>query len=96
MATHISLVNFTDQGIRNIKDSPDRLNAFVVMAEKMGMTVKTAYYTLGNYDMVVIMEGPEETGTAALMKLCSLGNVRSQTLSAFTPEEMKKILARMP
>jgi uncharacterized protein with GYD domain len=96
MATFINLATFTDQGIKNIKESPDRLNAFRAMAEKMGLTVKSAYYTLGSYDMVVIVEGPEDAGMAALMKLGSLGNVRSQTLRGFSPEETKAIIAKMP
>lgn len=53
MATFISLINFTDQGIRNVKDSPARFEAFKAMAEKLGVTVKSAYYTLGNYDIVL-------------------------------------------
>jgi len=56
----ISLVNFTDQGIRNVKDSADRFEAFKAMAEKLGGTLKGVYYTMGHYDMVVIMEGSDE------------------------------------
>jgi uncharacterized protein with GYD domain len=96
MATFINLATFTDQGIKNIKESPDRLDAFRAMAEKLGMTVKGAYYTLGQYDMVVIVEGPEESGMATLLKLGSLGNVRSQTLRGFSPEETRAIIAKMP
>ena len=95
MATFISLVNFTDQGIRNVKDSPDRLNAFRTMAEKVGVAVKSAYYTVGKYDIVVVMEGSEEAVTTTLLKVGSLGNVRSQTLRAFSPDEMKQIISKM-
>lgn len=95
MATFISLVNFTDQGIRNIKDSPDRLNAFRTMAEKVGVAVKSVYYTVGQYDLVVVMEGSEEAVTTTLLKVGSLGNVRSQTLRAFSPDEMKQIISKM-
>lgn len=97
MATYISLLNFTDQGIRNIKDSPDRFEDFRAMAEKMGLAVKNVYWTVGHYDLVVILEGPEtETAAAALMKTGSLGNVRSQTLRGFSEEEMRKIISNMP
>jgi uncharacterized protein with GYD domain len=96
MATFISLLNFTDQGIRNVKESTDRFDAFRAMAEKMGVTVKSAHYTVGNYDMVVVTEGPEEAAMAVLMKVGSLGNIRSQTLRAFSPDEMRKIMAKMP
>jgi uncharacterized protein with GYD domain len=96
MATFISLLNFTDQGIRNIKDSPDRYVAFRAMAEKLGVAVKGFYYTLGHHDMVVIMEGPDEAVTTALLGVGSLGNVRSQTLRGFSVEEAKKIIGNVP
>ena len=96
MATFISLLNFTDQGIRNVKESPDRFDAFRALAEKMGVTVKSGYYTVGGYDMVVVTEGPEEASMAVLMKVGSLGNIRSQTMRAFTPDEMKLIIAKVP
>jgi len=93
MATYISLLNFTDQGIRNIKESPDRYTAFKSMAEKMGVSVKGIYYTVGQYDMVVVVEGSDEAVTTALLKVGSLGNVRSQSLRAFSVDEMKKIIS---
>ncbi|MBK6971789.1 MAG: GYD domain-containing protein [Sterolibacteriaceae bacterium] len=96
MATFISLVSFTDQGIRNVKDSPDRFDAVRAMAEKMGVTVKGGYYTLGDYDMVLIVEGPEEAAMAMLMKVGSMGNVRLRSLRAFSPDEMRQILSKMP
>ena len=96
MATFISLINFTDQGIRNVKDSPQRYEAFMAMAQKLGVTIKSIYYTVGNYDLVVIVEGSDEAATAALLKVGSLGNVRTQTLRAFSLDEMKSILGKMP
>jgi len=96
MATFISLVNFTDQGIRNVKDSPDRYEAFKALAEKVGGKVKGVYYTMGHYDMVLIVEGSDEAAMTAMLKVGSLGNVRTETLRGFSVEEMKKIIGKMP
>jgi uncharacterized protein with GYD domain len=96
MPTYVTLANFTDQGIRNVKDSPDRLGAFRDMAEKLGVSIKSVHYTVGNYDIVTVVEGADEAVTAALLKLGSLGNIRTQTLRAFSPEEMKTIIMKMP
>ncbi|MBV8495654.1 MAG: GYD domain-containing protein [Gammaproteobacteria bacterium] len=96
MATYISLLSFTDQGVRNIKDSPDRYGAFRAMAEKLGVTVKSFHYTVGRYDMVVVVEGNDEAVTTALLKAASLGNVRSETLRAFSVDETKRIIGNIP
>ena len=96
MATYVVLANFTDQGIRNVKDSPDRLGAFRAAAEKLGVTMKSVNYTVGAYDIVTVVEGSEEAVTSALLKLGSLGNVRTETMRAFSPEEMKAIIGKMP
>ena len=96
MATFISLVNFTDQGIRSVKDSPDRYEAFRAMAEKVGVKVKGFYYTIGHYDMVLIVEGSDEAAMTAMLKVGSLGNVRTETLRGFSLEEMRKFIGKMP
>jgi uncharacterized protein with GYD domain len=96
MATFISLLNFTDQGIRHVKDSPDRYEAFRAMAEKLGVRVKDLYYTVGHYDIVAVMEGSDEAVTTALLQVCSLGNVRTETLRGFSLDDMKKIVGTMP
>jgi uncharacterized protein with GYD domain len=96
MPTFIGLVNFTDQGIRNVKDSPDRYEAFKAMAEKVGVTVKGVYYTIGHYDMVLIMEGSDEAAVTAMLKVGSLGNVRTETLRGLSLEEMRKIVGKLP
>ncbi|MCG4455848.1 MULTISPECIES: GYD domain-containing protein [unclassified Pseudomonas] len=96
MATFISLVNFTDQGIRAVKDSPDRFQAFKALAEKVGVAVKAVYWTVGSYDLVLIVEGDEETATSLLLKVGSLGNTRTQTLRGFSEQEMRKIIGNMP
>ena len=96
MATFIGLVNFTDQGIRNVKDSPDRYEAFKAMAEKVGVTLRGVYYTIGHYDMVLIMEGSDEAAVTAMLKVGSLGNVRTETLRGFSLEEMRKVVGKLP
>jgi len=96
MATYISLVSFTDQGIRSVKESPGRTEAFKALTAKLGVTVKSMYYTLGNHDLVVTVEGSEEACTTALLKVASMGNVKSQTLRAFTVEEFAKMVGNMP
>jgi uncharacterized protein with GYD domain len=95
MPTFVTLVNFTDQGIKTVKDSPDRLQAFKAAAEKVGLKVKDTYYTVGAYDIVTITEGTGEALTAALLKVGSLGNIRTQTMRGFSPDEFKKILANI-
>lgn len=96
MPTFISLINFTDQGIRNVKETPGRAEAFMAMAEKYGVKVQSVHYTVGRYDIVVIVEAPDdETATTVLLNAGSLGNIRSETLRGFTLDEMKGILAKM-
>ena len=96
MATFIRLLNFTEQGIRNIKDSPDRYGSFKAIAEKLGVTVKGFYYTVGRHDMVIVLEGTDEAVTTALLKAGSLGNVRSETLWGFTVDEAKRMIGNIP
>lgn len=95
MATFISLVKFTDQGVRSVKESPKRAEAFKAAAKKLGVTVKDIYWTVGHYDVVTVMEGDDEAVTATLLKIGSLGNVRSETLRAFSAVEMGRILANV-
>jgi len=97
MVRYVVLFNFTDQGIRNVKETMERAKAFKAVADKMGTHLKDLYWTQGPYDIVGIMEVPdEETCMSLLLALNSLGNVRSQTLRAFSAEGMGRILARMP
>ncbi len=96
MATFIVLAGFTDQGIRNVKETISRADAFKEMARKTGVTVKDLYWTLGRHDIVAICEVPDdEAATALSLSVASRGNVRSETLRAFSFDEMKKILGRM-
>jgi uncharacterized protein with GYD domain len=92
MAIYILLANFTDQGIRKIKDSPKRADAFIAMAKKCGATVKE----VGEYDIVAIVEAPDDISITALgLSTGALGNVRTQTLRAFTQADMKTVLGKM-
>ena len=95
MATFVNLINLTDQGMRNVKESPKRFEVFKAMAEKHGVTVKCAYWTVGRYDMVVIVEGEEEATMAALLSVATLGNVTTETLRAYSADEMGRILGAM-
>ena len=93
MASFVTLVNFTDQGIRNVKESPDRYEAFKAAAESVGVTVKSALWTQGAYDLVLITEGNEDAQMALSLKTASLGNVRTQTLRGYSIGEFRKQLA---
>lgn len=97
MATFIVLGNFTEQGIRTIKESPKRTEAFKALAAKSGVKVKEIFWTLGHYDIVAITEAPDiATATSLGLAVASMGNVRTETLTAFSAEEFGKILAKMP
>jgi len=96
MPTYIVLANFTDQGIRNVKDTSKRADAFKKEAEKRGVTVKDFYWTMGQCDAVTIVEAPnDETITELLFYLGSLGNVRTQTLRGFSQEEIAQITKKL-
>jgi uncharacterized protein with GYD domain len=96
MATYVCLIQFTDQGIRNVKDTVKRGDAAVAEAEKMGMKIVEEYWTMGAYDAVVVVDAPDdETISAFMLKIGSLGNVKSHTLRAFHRNEMEEILAKI-
>src|SRR5687767_8563884 len=97
MATYISLIRYTDQGIRSVKDTSRRAKAFSEMAGKLGVTVRDVFWTIGEYDIVSIVDAPDDaTLEALLLGVGSMGNVRTQTLRAFSGTEMEKILAMVP
>src|SRR6266849_4451720 len=96
MATYVVLVNFTDQGVRKAKYSPKRADAFKDTAKKCGATVKDLYWTQGQYDAVTIVEAPDDmTATALALSIGALGNIRTQTLRAFSAADMKKVIGKM-
>ena len=95
MATFITTIKFTEQGIKSIGDTCKRANAFKAAAKKLGVKVINTYWTLGPIDGAIICEAPdEETMTAAMLQLCSLGNVQTTTARAFDASQMEQILAK--
>jgi uncharacterized protein with GYD domain len=96
MPQYIILFNFTDQGIRNVKDTIKRAEAFKTAAEKVGGKVISFSYTLGRYDIVSTVEAPNDEAIASLLlATASLGNVRSETLRALTMSEAEKIIEKL-
>ena len=96
MATFIVLASFTDKVIGKVKETIGRAEKFKEMAKKGGIAVKDLYWTLGSRDVVAVCEAPDdESATALSLSVCSRGNVRSETLRAFSFEEMKKIIGKM-
>ena len=93
MAQYIMLADWTDQGIRNVKDSPSRLDAAKQQWKKHGAEITAFYMTMGSHDMVVIVEAPNDEAVAKIaLALGSAGNVRTQTLKAFGEAEYRKII----
>jgi uncharacterized protein with GYD domain len=96
MPTYVSLLNFTDQGIRTIGDTVERVDRATELAEKHGARLVQTYWTVGPYDLVVVLEAQDdESLTAFLLETGSLGNVRSTTLRAYNREEISGILQRL-
>ena len=97
MPTYISLLRYTEKGMANIKDSPARLEAAKKAFKAAGGELKQWFLVMGAYDAVVISEGPDdETAAKLLLTIGALGNIRTETMRAFTEEEYKKIIAAMP
>jgi uncharacterized protein with GYD domain len=95
MATYIVLGQFTDQGIKNVKRTTERAKAIKDLAKKCKVTVKETYWTLGHHDVVTIVEAPDdESATAFLLSAAGQGNLRTQSLRAFSATEMDRILSK--
>jgi uncharacterized protein with GYD domain len=89
------LIHWTEQGIKNYKDTTQRLEDFTKLAESKGGRVREAFYTVGEYDIVITTEFPDdETATSVLLQVGSLGNVRTNTMRAFSADEMGGIVSR--
>lgn len=95
MPTYVGLLNWTDQGIKNFRDTLRRAQDFQGMVEKNGGQVRQLLWTLGEYDAVGVVDFPDdETATAVVLQLGAAGNVRTKTLKAFNAEEMSAIIQR--
>jgi uncharacterized protein with GYD domain len=93
---YLSLLQFTEQGIRNVKDTIKRGTAATAEAEKMGVKVIDSFWTMGAYDVVLLLDAPnDETVSAFSLKIGALGNVKSQTMRAFSRKEMEGVLAKI-
>jgi uncharacterized protein with GYD domain len=97
MQMYISLINWTEQGLKNVKDSPKRFAVAKQAIEKAGVKFHSVYYTLGRYDMIGVIEAPnDEIMARVILSLASQGNLHLETLKAFSIEEMAKVLEGLP
>jgi uncharacterized protein with GYD domain len=95
MPTYVSLINWTDQGIKNFRDTVRRAEDVRALAEKSGGQIRQMLWTLGEYDLVAVADFPDdETGTAVLLQIGAGGNVRTKTMRAFDAEQMSAIIQR--
>jgi uncharacterized protein with GYD domain len=96
METYVMLFNLTDQGIRNVKDITMRVEPLRELADSLDITVRNIFWMLGQYDMIAIIEAPNEIAATALgLSIGKAGNVRTQTLRAFSQAEMGPILSKV-
>ena len=96
MATYIILANYTAQGIANIKDSPSRLDAAREQLASLGIELKDFYLTMGEYDIVTVVEAPDNaTAAKGLVALGAQGNISTSTLAALTEHEFRNLIAEM-
>jgi uncharacterized protein with GYD domain len=97
MLTYVGLYKWTDQGIKNVKETTKRAAAAEAAAERAGGRIITLLWTQGQYDVVSIAEFPDEdTAMAFTVSLASLGNVTTETLRAFTAADVERILSKVP
>ena len=97
MPTHIMLATYTDQGIRNVKESPKRADAARELAESCGVEMKDLFLTMGGHDLVVLLDAEDDVSMATVaLKLGSLGNVRTTTLKAFGERDYRTIIESLP
>jgi uncharacterized protein with GYD domain len=97
MATYVILAQYTDQGIRTIKNSPQRASQVAEMAKGFGCEMKEVYWTLGQYDIVTVVEAKDEQSLCTFgYALGSAGYVRTQTLRAFNKDEIRAVIGNLP
>jgi uncharacterized protein with GYD domain len=97
MATFITTIKFTQQGVKQVQDTCKRAAAFKTAAKKLGLKVSGIYWTLGPFDGVIVFDAPDdETATAAMLHLSSQGNVQTTTARAFDAGEMEQLIGTLP
>jgi uncharacterized protein with GYD domain len=97
MVTYIGLLSFTDKGVQGVKDSTKRAAAAKEAARKFGVNMREIFWTMGEYDLVCVLEADDEHSLAAFNLATAMqGNVRTQSLRAYSAAEMDKILAKLP
>ncbi|WP_227378540.1 GYD domain-containing protein [Haladaptatus halobius] len=97
MPTYVCLINYTEQGIQNVEESPARLDSFKEIVNEQGGEIKGYYLTMGRHDLVTVLEFPDDqTAAQVLLRLGSLGNVSTETLKAFPEEEYREIIDDLP
>ena len=96
MATYVTLINFTDQGVKNVKDTANRASHYKEIATKLGCSIKEIWWTQGQYDVVSIIEAPDDAAATALaMSVGKLGYIRTQTLRAYSAAELAPIMDKV-
>ena len=96
MAKYIALINWTDQGIKTVKESPKRADLARAIAKKLGCELKKIYLTIGSYDLVAIVEAPDDEAMAKfLLSVGSAGNIRTTTLKAFSEDSYRRIFGSL-
>ena len=97
MSVYIMLANYTEQGIRHVKDSPDRLDAARGLAAELDGEIREFYMTMGTYDLVFVAEFPDDATCADfVLRVGTLGNIRTTTLKAYTEAAFREIIAALP
>jgi len=97
MASYLTLVTFTAQGLQNLHESPNRAAAFKAAAKKAGVKVTQVFWTLGEYDGAIVFDAKNDAAATGLMlALSSLGNVRTKTMRAFNAAEFSEIVTKLP
>jgi uncharacterized protein with GYD domain len=97
MPRHVVLIDWTEQGVRNFKDTVDRYEAASSQLESLGVRFTDIYWTLGSHDIVAVVEAPDDESLAAgLLAVAGQGNIRTETLRAFDREEMRGVIGRAP
>jgi len=97
MSTYMTLIKYTQKGVENMKDSPNRLDTAKELFKSMGGELKSFYLTMGRYDAVVISEGPDdETATKLALTIGAAGAIRTETFRVFPEDEYRKIISELP